>query len=283
MTAMIVPAGRDWNNYHTHTYRCNHASSDVDDYVARAVEAGMTKLGMSEHAYVKNGGKQPFRMSGPDVEGYVRACREADEKCEAVKVFCGVECDYDPSDESFFREYYLEEQKLDYLIGSVHELKGGEEIMDCFADRHFGVRELRIYTDLYIKMMESGLFTFCAHPDLFGRPIEIGADPSGWDENAVSVSRQILDAAAETGTVLEINVSGVRKTKSRNYPAVIYPRWQFWEMAADYDIPVIVNTDAHGADQLDANVEYGLDLVRKYGLRRMELAQESKSPASMKM
>ena len=42
-------------------------------------------------------------------------------------------------------------------------------------------------------------------------------------------------------------------------------------MAADYDIPVIVNTDAHSIDRLDAYVDYGLELVKRCGLRRVEL------------
>ena len=37
-------------NYHTHTFRCNHASGTDREYVERAIETGMKTLGFSDHA-----------------------------------------------------------------------------------------------------------------------------------------------------------------------------------------------------------------------------------------
>ena len=42
-------------------------------------------------------------------------------------------------------------------------------------------------------------------------------------------------------------------------------------MASDYDIRVIVNSDAHSLERLEAYAEYGLTLAEKYGLKRVEL------------
>ena len=270
MKARIVPAGSKWNNFHTHTYRCRHAEGDIEDFAKRAAELNMDIIGFSEHAYLP-GDENPFHLSLSEVPEYTEACRAADGQYGGVKVLCGVECDYDPSDEAFFREFYLDKMGMDYLVGSVHELKDGRDILDCFSNRHFGLEELKIYTGLYIKLIESRLFTFCAHPDLFGRPIDIGADPSGWDANAESAAKEIIEAAAANSSVLEINVSGAWKTATKGYPAIIYPRREFWEIASDYDIPVILNTDAHSLERLDAFADYGMDLIREYGLRRVEL------------
>lgn len=132
-------------------------------------------------------------------------------------------------------------------------------------------REMWIYTDLYVRLIESRIFTFCAHPDLFGRAISIAQDPNGWDANATSAAREILDAAQANGAVLELNVSGVWKTRTRGYPEVIYPRQEFWEMASDYEIPVILNTDAHSLERLDAFTGYGFEMIRRCGLKRVEL------------
>ena len=40
-------------NYHTHTYRCKHATGDVIDYAKAAIEADLTTLGMSEGRFRK--------------------------------------------------------------------------------------------------------------------------------------------------------------------------------------------------------------------------------------
>ena len=37
-------------NYHTHTYRCGHASGTEREYVEKAIELGFSELGFSEHA-----------------------------------------------------------------------------------------------------------------------------------------------------------------------------------------------------------------------------------------
>lgn len=261
-----------WNNYHTHTYRCRHAEGDIEDYVKKAAELGMNRIGFSEHAFIA-GEERPLRMSQADVPGYIEACRAADGQ-SGIRVLCGVECDYDPADESFFREYYLGEMGMDYLVGSVHGLKGRPDIMDVFSNAHFGVKELRIYTDLYVRMIESRLFTFCAHPDLFGRPIEVGEGGRGWDENAAAAAQEILDAAQANNTVLEINTSGIWKTLERGHNTIIYPRWQFWEMASGRNIKVIVNTDAHSVEKLDSGTDYGMELIRRFNLQWVELEQE---------
>ena len=107
MTAKIVSADKGWNNYHTHTFRCHHATGDVEDFARLAQQKGMKKLGMSDHAHVQGEGDHPMHMSKRDIPEYVRLCRECDGKFGGIRVLCGVECDYDPSDENYFRDYYL--------------------------------------------------------------------------------------------------------------------------------------------------------------------------------
>ena len=105
MTRIIEADPTVWNNFHTHTYRCRHAEGDIADYVKKAAELGMNKIGFSEHAFIA-GMENPLCMPEEDIPGYVEACRAADGE-QGVSVLCGMECDYDPSDESFFREFYL--------------------------------------------------------------------------------------------------------------------------------------------------------------------------------
>ena len=36
-------------NYHTHTYRCQHAGGTEREYIEKAIEVGIKKLGFSDH------------------------------------------------------------------------------------------------------------------------------------------------------------------------------------------------------------------------------------------
>ena len=56
-------------NFHTHTYRCNHATGDVRDYVEAAVQAGFDMLGMSDHTPWPN--VVGVGMSVDQLPGYV--------------------------------------------------------------------------------------------------------------------------------------------------------------------------------------------------------------------
>ena len=51
-------------NYHTHTWRCNHASGSERQYVENALQAGLVVLGFSDHApYIfPDGYYSTFRM-----------------------------------------------------------------------------------------------------------------------------------------------------------------------------------------------------------------------------
>lgn len=36
-------------DYHTHHVRCGHASGELEEYVKRGIEIGLTQLGLSDH------------------------------------------------------------------------------------------------------------------------------------------------------------------------------------------------------------------------------------------
>jgi histidinol-phosphatase (PHP family) len=115
--------------------------------------------------------------------------------------------------------------------------------------------------------MESGLFSFIAHPDAFG----IGYKK--WDENAVSCSADILSAASELGILLEINGYGLRKSKidtpdGKRYK---YPLNPFWEMAANFDITAVCNSDAHRPEDVAASITDARAIAEKYNVETTDM------------
>ena len=60
-------------NYHTHTWRCNHAEGNEKQYVENALKAGLEILGFADHApYIFVGNYYSnFRMTMEQLPGYV--------------------------------------------------------------------------------------------------------------------------------------------------------------------------------------------------------------------
>ena len=81
-------------NYHTHTYRCHHATGDVIDYAKAAIEAGLTTLGMSDHVALPDNRWNNVRMLMAELDDYEKAIEYAREECPDLTILKGMECEY---------------------------------------------------------------------------------------------------------------------------------------------------------------------------------------------
>ncbi len=80
------------------------------------------------------------------------------------------------------------------------------------------------------------------------------------DPYAVDIEA-VVEAAAHTGTVLEINGNPSRRDLKEEHA----------RMAADAGVPIVLNTDAHGIDTLD-NMAYAVIVARGAGLTPGQVA-----------
>ena len=88
------------NNYHTHTYRCRHASGTERQYVMNAIKSGFSELGFSDHCPwpFDDDFESTCRMHPDEFPGYVKAVRKLGEKfADDIKIYCGLECEYYPA------------------------------------------------------------------------------------------------------------------------------------------------------------------------------------------
>lgn len=253
-------------NYHTHTFRCNHAEGEAVDYARTAVEKGFQVLGFADHTALPDNRWLFMRMAASQLPGYVRAIEEAQAAFGELRILKGMECEWAPEYHSFFQEVLRGEYHFDYLVLGCHFFP----YQGRWLSSHLhitGPKELAAYTQFLIQSMESGLFDFVAHPDLFGLTYLT------WDENCTAASRDILAAAEELRLPLEINGYGLMK-KPVDTPEGIrpaYPWLPFWELAQDYQVTVVVNSDAHHPEVVDQGLEEGRELVRKLGLQLADL------------
>ncbi len=253
-------------DYHTHTYRCKHADGDVADYCDAAIRKGLTVLGISDHAPLPDNRWPDIRMDMSELSGYCRAVDEARDAYPRLKILKGMECEYDRKYAAYYQDELLGRLKFDYLIGSVHFFLCKEGWRDAFWELKDS-NDLRLYARHFIASMESGLFAFMAHPDLFAMGY------LNWDSHAKACSAEMLKAAASLNMPLEINAGGLRRppvaAPEGERPA--FPMTPFWELAAEYGIRVFINSDAHRPSDLAEKTDEAYLLATHCGLAFAEL------------
>lgn len=220
-------------NYHNHTYRCGHASGTEEEYIKKAISAGITTLGFSDHTpYPFPGGFVSYcRMDMSQTDGYFDTLLALREKYRGyINILIGFETEYYPRYFDSLIDHYRK-YPLDYLIYAGHYI-GHEGEEDCFCgfDRTDSSCRLTAYTDMAIRAMQTGRFSIIAHPDM----LRFEGDAELYRQE----SARLIGEAKRLGIPLEINLNGIRDRRH-------YPNPAFWEVAGWLGADAVIGFDAH--------------------------------------
>ena len=241
-------------NYHTHTWRCNHANGTEEDYIRAAIKSGMKILGFSDHTpYLFPGDYySTFRMRPEQLADYSQTVLSLKARYgNQIEIHLGVECEYYPKHFQQLLEL-LREHEIEYLILGQH-FTGNEYDSVYGGRRTTQEEELRRYCRQSMEAMNTGLFTYFAHPDL----LHFLGNGKLYKEQMRAVCRE----ANSCGMPLEINLLGIRENKW-------YPNPLFLEAAGEENCAMILGVDAHDAKSLNdpATEEAARKLAKDYGL-----------------
>ena len=231
-------------NYHTHTQRCLHAQGAEEDYIHAALEAGVSILGFSDHAPFPDH-DFGFRMPYSELQDYFSAIdRLAKEKASDIIIKKGLEIEYLPQYMPYY-ERLLTQDRLDYLLLGEHFFLDKEKNVLFVSDAQDTQAHI-LYAQAIREALKTGLFKMLAHPDLFAM------DQFAWDKNCEAACDIIIDAAVETGVILEFNANGFRRGihEYPDGPRFMYPHRKFWEKAARSEAKVIIGSDCHEPSQV---------------------------------
>ena len=218
-------------NYHTHTPRCNHADGTEREYVEQAILAGYTELGFSDHTpYLFDGVyRSRIRMRPEQLADYCAVLQALQkEYADRIRLRIGLECEYYPR---FFRELigFLQDYPISYLILGQHALRS--EVDGPWTGRPtVDEADLIQYCSQTREAMETGLFTYFAHPDIFN----FVGDGVVYDRHMRALCRR----ARELDIPLEINLLGMQEGKQ-------YPNPVFWRIAGEEGCAAVLGADAH--------------------------------------
>jgi DNA polymerase (family 10) len=217
------------------TFHCHTTASDGHNSIEEMAEAaqglGLEYLGIADHS------RSSIQAHGIDeikLRSQIAAIIKLNTKLRGFRVFAGVECDILRDGSLDLPDEVL--SQLDYVIVSVHSL--------------FNLNE-REMTQRVIRAMENPLVTMLAHPT--GRLL-LKREPYQIDIPAV------LDAAARTGTWIELNAA----------PKRLDLDWRWWPRAKEKGVKCVINPDAHRIERLQ-DLWFGIGIARKGWLTKADV------------
>lgn len=246
-------------NYHAHTPRCRHAEGREEDYVNRAVECGLQIMGFSDHTPYWFPGEyySTFRMYPDQLQDYCDTVVALKKRyVNQIQLHLGLEVEFYPAyfDDLMAR---LRDTPVEYMLLGQHFV--GDEIGEHYSGWFTDQKELLVrYVDQTIQAMQTGLFTYFAHPDLLNIQVE--------DDFYRAQMRRLCREAKSCNMPLEINLLGMRVGK--NYPDI-----RFWETAAEENCIAILGCDAHRVEAVCCPEEerVALDMAQRLGLTVLEM------------
>ena len=222
-------------NYHTHTTRCGHAIGEDRAYVETAIARGLQTLGFSEHVPMPfpDGHESSYRVPIRLLDDYVTCVLSLQKEYRGeIDIRLGFEAEYYPDLFEAMLDM-LRPYPVDYLLLAQHFIDSSERVYN--TNPQSDEITLKRYADRCIEAMQTGRFTYLAHPDMF----RFTGDPAVYRREMTRLCEQ----AKALNIPLEINLLGLRER--RNYPSA-----QFWEIAGALHCPAVFGCDAHSPEDL---------------------------------
>ncbi|MBS0660205.1 MAG: DNA polymerase/3'-5' exonuclease PolX [Verrucomicrobia bacterium] len=217
--------------FHNHT-----TASDGRDSLRAMAEAaqelGLQYLGIADHS------KSSVIANGLNEQRLEAQLKEIDalnaEYRGQFRIFAGTECDIHKDGTLDFDDSLL--AQLDYVVASVHV--------------NFTLSEAE-QTARIVRALENPHVTMLGH--VTGRLL---LQRSAYEVNIPA----IIDAAARTGTIIELNAN----------PRRLDLDWRWWKNARDKGVLCSINPDAHRTEALQ-DLWFGVGAARKGWLRREDV------------
>jgi len=216
--------------FHNHT-TASDGHHTLEAMADEAMELGLQYLGIADHS------KASFQANGLDeirLMEQVAAIAKLNAGYEQFRIFAGSEVDIHKDGTLDFDDSIL--SQLDYCVASVHA--------------SFTLSEEEM-TRRICRAMENEHVTMLGH--LTGRLL-LKREPYAVNH------AMVIDCAAETRTIIELNCSPMRLDMD----------WRWWKRARDKGVLCSINPDAHSTMGLH-HLGLGVRLARKGWLRREDV------------
>ncbi len=234
-------------DYHIHsTY--SDGKSSPEEIILTAISKGVKSIGFSDHSYTSF--DRCCCMHKNADTAYIKEISSLKEKYgNKIEILCGIE-----------QDYYSENATncYDYIIGSVHYLKVGDEYITVdesaktlllAADKHFGGDILSLCEEYYRLVAEVVQRTNCdiiGHFDLICKTNEKEPFFDENDPRYIAAWQKAADRLLEFNKPFEVNTGAI----SRGYKSAPYPSKPMVEYIKQKGGRFILSSDSHISDTL---------------------------------
>lgn len=267
---------------HTHTSNSPDAKDSVEALCVRGAELGLAALAVTEHCEINRYYPREYykESDGLEHEGYnfeERMKKSFEDNmlmkekfAGRLKVLCGVELGQGNSDKEA-AEKLLSDDRIDYVIGSMHEMPGYADFY--FLDyKNLDVSDIltKNFTAVY-DMCKWGGFDSLGHMTYALRYIMRDGLSASTDHCDEIIAESLRELALR-GKGLEINTSGLRQDAKMTFPTVKYVR-MFRELGGEI---ITVGSDSHCTGDLAAGIADGIEVAREAGFTRIAYFEKRK-------
>jgi len=250
-------------DYHVHESHSSDApGATVERYCRMAEARGIDEIAFTTHLIIVGPdvdvGVTPSQI--PDYLEEIQGARDS----TSVELRAGLEVDYFPEEEGRLGRV-LDEHPLDFVLGSLHYIRGYDIGTRRGSVDFFGGRLLEDALDVYFtgfrEAVESGLFDAMAHPDYFRKHIRLThEEPVTWERYGTAVY-EAIDSMKSSRVGFEVNSSGWRYGVEG-----VYPVDGFLRAARDAGVDnVTVGSDSHSVDGLGVNTLMAVQRLEEAG------------------
>lgn len=266
-------------NFHTHCNFCD-AVGDPREYVEVALKKSFVSLGFSCHAPVPI--ENSWTMKAERLTDYFQTIAALKHEYQGrLEIYTGLEIDYFQGDErSVFTAY-----PLDYNIGGVHFFVDPQKQREYSIDgtpREFEETLNQLfngdiqgmvghYYQALMQMVAQHHPTILAHLDVIEKNNTGNKYFSGTDSWYRSLVLNLLEVVADKGTFVEANTGAI----SRGYRTEPYPSQWILRECRRREIPVLITSDAHRPEWLDASYDLAVAQLREAGYKQQMMLREN--------
>lgn len=219
---ILIEGGDIKGIFHNHT-TASDGNATLEEMVSAAEAAGYGYIGISDHS------RSAHYANGLSIERVREQHREIDalrKRLKKITVFKGIECDILPDGSLDYPDEVL--ASFDFVIASVHSKFN-------MSETEMTGRVIRAIRNPHVTMLGHATGRLLLSRD--GYPIDM---------------RKVIDAAAESGTMIELNA----------HPYRLDLDWRLGPYAKEKGVSISINPDAHSTGGI-GDVAYGVGAARK--------------------